>query len=220
MCARFCLAAPAEVIGSLFGLPEPPDLPPRYNIAPLTPVAGVLQPPNAPRQLRLFRWGLVPPWAKDPSSGPINARAETAAEKPTFRTAMRRRRCLVPATGFFEWREEGGRKQPYLFRRKDGQPFGIAGLWEAYEGADGAFESVALLTTSSNELVSPYHGRMPVLVPTAEFDRWLDPGLQRPEALADLLAPVPWPDMEVVAVDRRVGNPRFDSPEAIRPIGA
>lgn len=219
MCARFCLAAPAEVVSSVFGLPEPPNLSPRHNIAPSTPIAGVVQPPGSPRQLRLFRWGLVPPWAKDPQAGLINARAETAAEKPAFRAALRRRRCLVPATGFFEWREETGGKQPYLFRRKDAQPFGIAGIWEIFEGAEGAFESVALLTTSSNELVSPYHDRMPVIVPPSEFDRWLDPSLGRPEAIADLLAPVEWPDMEVVPVDRRVGNPRFDSPEAIRPLG-
>ncbi|MCA1947593.1 MAG: SOS response-associated peptidase [Armatimonadetes bacterium] len=218
MCARSCLVAPAEVVASLFGLSEPPELAPRYNIAPSTPVAAVTEPQPGERRLGLYRWGLVPPWARDPTSGPINARAETAAEKPTFRTALRRRRCLVPATGFFEWREEGGRKQPYLFHRADGLPFGIAGVWETYEGADGAFDSLALLTTASNDLVAPYHDRMPVLIPYDQFDRWLDPELQKPERLTDLLAPGPWPDMVVHPVDRRVGNPRFDVPEAIRPL--
>ena len=218
MCARFTLRSDSYGLASLFGLSEAPDLEPRYNIAPTQDVAAVIETEDHRRRLEMFRWGLIPSWAKDESIGQrmINARSETVAEKPSFRAALKRRRCLIAADGFFEWREEGGRKQPYLFERKDGKPFGMAGLWEVWHRPeDGEVRSCTILTTDANATVRPYHDRMPVILDPADFETWLDPELDRSEALTSLLKPAPEDLLEAHAVDRRMGNPRFDEPEAV-----
>jgi putative SOS response-associated peptidase YedK len=160
MCGRFLLFSEASSLASHFDLTGFPELAPRYNIAPTQPVLAV-RAGSTGREAALLRWGLVAPWAKDTKQAPINARSETAADKPTFRHALRKRRCLVPADGFYEWAALGGRKQPYCFRSWDGKPFAFAGLRERWEGPTGPVESCAILTTEANELVRPVHDRMP-----------------------------------------------------------
>ena len=191
MCGRFTLTASPDQLAALFELPQEPVVVPRYNIAPTQPVAVVrLQPQTAAREWALTYWGLVPSWSKDPSMGArmINARAETVTEKPAFRAAFKRRRCLVPTSGFFEWQKQGKGKQPYYITTPDGSPFAIAGLWEYWEGADGsALESCTLLTTSANGLMQPLHDRMPVIVQPADYAQWLGSGRdETPKALDQL----------------------------------
>ncbi len=219
MCGRFTLTATPEALAALFDLPDAPALPPRYNIAPTQPVAVVRTAPHdGRRELALVRWGLIPSWAKDPSIGSrlINARAETVAEKPSFRSAFKRRRCLVPASGFYEWRAEGGRKQPYYIYAADGAPLAIAGLWEHWEGPEGdVVESCTLLTTEANDLVRPIHDRMPVFLPPAAFADWLDPDIDQPGPLLALLAPYPAAAMAAHAVSPLVNAVRNDGPACV-----
>jgi len=163
----------------------------------------------------------VPPWADDPAIGNrlINARAETAAAKPSFRAALRRRRCLVPADGFYEWKREAGGKQPYLIRFEDGRPFALGGLWETWRNPSGeGIESFTILTTEPNEVVAPLHDRMPVIVPPEAFALWLDPAVGDPTAIAPLLAPPPADGMVARPASRLVNDPGNDVPECILPI--
>ncbi|MGE5189033.1 MAG: SOS response-associated peptidase [Gemmatimonadota bacterium] len=221
MCGRFALFSPEEILAALFGVEGAGFPPPSYNIAPSRAVAAVRAVPEAParRELALLRWGLVPSWAKDPAIGNrmINARAETAPGKPSFRSAFRRRRCLVPADGFYEWRKTGGRKQPYYVRMADGKPFAIAGLWERWEGADGDIESCVLLTTGPNDLLAPIHDRMPVILSPAGYGPWLDPEGHDPAALLPLLRPFPPDGMVAFPVRTLVNNPAADDPRCIEP---
>jgi len=168
-----------------------------------------------------LRWGLIPSWASDPAIGNrmINARAETAPDKPAFRAAFRRRRCLVAADGFYEWQRSGRGKQPYFFRTRDDRLFAFAGLWESWEGADHlAIESCTILTTEAGEPVLPIHDRMPVILAPGDYDRWLDPAVQRPDALRPLLRPYPPEAMMGSAVGPHVNNPIHDDPRCIEPI--
>jgi putative SOS response-associated peptidase YedK len=214
MCGRFARTFPAAAFAQLLGLDEAPELPPRYNVAPTQPVAAARLGPQGGRELALLRWGLVPAWSADPRKGFVNARAETAAAKPTFRAAFRRRRCLVPADAFFEWQAEGGRKQPYLFRRRDGAPFAFAGLWERWQGGGGeALETCCILTTTANEVVAPVHDRMPVILLPEDFGPWLEGGS------ASLLSPYPAVLMVGYQVGPLVNSPRNDGPECLRPLG-
>ncbi len=220
MCGRFTLASPSEVVAEVFGLGEVPVLAPRYNIAPGQQVAVVRAGADGSRALGSLRWGLVPSWAKDPAIGNrlINARAETAADKPAFRAGLRGRRCLVVADGFYEWASGGTRKQPYLIAYADGRPFGLAGLWESWQGGGGeTLESCTILTTAPNEVVAPLHDRMPVIVPAAAHGLWLDPRERRPEAVAGLLVPAPPEAMVARAVGLRVNNPANEGPGCIEP---
>jgi putative SOS response-associated peptidase YedK len=220
MCGRFSLRASGADLAEQFGLAEAPDLPPRYNIAPTQPVAVVRAGPGGVA-LALLRWGLIPRWAKGPEIGSrlINARAEAVAEKPAFREAFRRRRCLVPADGFFEWQARGGRKQPYHFRLRDGRPFAFAGLWESWRGEDGeALESCAILTTEANGVVGPVHGRMPVILGPADYGRWLDPRAQEPGQLRPLLRPYPAEEMAACPVGPWVNDPRHEGPRCLEPL--
>lgn len=223
MCGRFTLRAPAAVVAEHFALWETPELEPRFNVAPSQPVPVVrlrAEGPAARRELVQLSWGLVPYWAADPAVGRrlINARAETAAEKPAFRAAMRRRRCLVAADGFYEWRRTGPRKQPYFIRFRDDRPFGFAGLWESWEGPDHAtVESCTLLTTEPNALLRPIHNRMPVILPPEAYAAWLDPAVEDPRVLAPLLVPCAPEAMEACAVGTWVNSPEHDDPECIRP---
>jgi putative SOS response-associated peptidase YedK len=222
MCGRFTLFDSADSLAKAFGLKDLPSLSPRYNIAPSQPVTAVRIPPSGgAREVVLLRWGLIPSWAKDPSLGDrmINARAETAAGKPAFRSAMRRRRCLVPASGFYEWKRTNGRKQPYCIRRGDGKLFAFAGLWESWEDPGGAaVESCALLTTSGNELLVSIHDRMPVIVSPTDYDLWLSPEVRDPIVLADLFRPYPSEEMTAFPVGTAVNNPKIDSPDLINPL--
>lgn len=200
---------------------DAPDVPPRYNIAPTQPVLAVrVSAQTRQREFTLFRWGLIPSWAKDPkmSTRMINARAETAAEKPAFRAAFRRRRCLIPATGFYEWQKRKEGKQPYFITMQDGRPFAMAGLWEYWLAADGSeIDSCAILTTQPNELVRPLHNRMPAIIHKADFDAWLDPSAPL-ELLRHLLRPFPANHMRAYPVSRLVNNPANDAPQCIEPI--
>ncbi|HXH61766.1 MAG TPA: SOS response-associated peptidase [Fimbriimonadaceae bacterium] len=215
MCARFAFFK-RERFQLVFGL-DPDGIEPQYNIAPTDVVAAVTDRGQG-RQLEFFQWGLVPSWAKDPSIGQklINARAETLAEKPSFKAAFKRRRCLLPADGFYEWKGEKGHKQPYFIHLRSKQTFALAGLWEEWETIDGALATCTIVTTDANEMVSDLHTRMPVLIPPDDFDAWLDPKADGPVAL---LAPYPSDEMEMHPVAKAVSNPRFKSPEAVEPVG-
>ena len=223
MCGRFTLRAPASVVAEHFALFDMPPFSSQFNIAPSQPVAVVrLDPQQTPprRELAWLRWGLIPSWAKDPAVGNqmINARAETAAEKPAYRTAFRRRRCLVAADGFYEWQRTDKRKQPYFIHMRDDRPFAFASLWEAWEGPDHSFiESCTLLTTEPNELVQPIHNRMPVIVAKEDYERWLDPAVQKPEQLALSLGPYPSEEMTAELVSTYVNSPAHDDPKCIEP---
>jgi putative SOS response-associated peptidase YedK len=221
MCGRFTLGATATDLTAPFNLATVPAWTPRYNIAPTQEVLVVLQPsPQARREARLHRWGLVPSWAKDPSIGTrlINARAETVATKPVFRHAFRDRRCLVLTDGFYEWHKEGASKQPYHIRLRDGRPFAFAGLWEHWEGEEATIDSCTLLTTTPNEVMRPLHDRMPVILPAAEYDQWLECRGQDTEHLHTILRPYPGDDLIAYPVSTRVNNPAHDSSECLIPL--
>lgn len=178
MCGRYTLTSSPEAIRALFGYAEQPNFPSRYNIAPTQPIA-VVRLMDGNRQFALVRWGLLPSWVKDPKAFSliINARGESVAAKPAFRAAMKRRRCLIPADGFYEWKAGAPRKQPYYIHAKSGAPLAFAGLWETWTGPNGEeLDTAAIVTTSANEILAPIHDRMPVIVPPDEFDRWLGKG--------------------------------------------
>ena len=224
MCGRFTLRAPASLVADQFALLDVAPFEPRYNIAPTQPVAVVRRAgveASTPRELVWLRWGLVPSWARDPTIGNplINARAETAAEKPAFRAAMRRRRCLVVADGFYEWQRTGSRKQPYFIRMRDDRPFAFAGLWESWEGADhSALETCAILTTDPNDLMRPIHDRMPVILSANDYGRWLDPAIEKPDQVAALLRPYASDGMIAYPVSPHVNSPAHDDPQCIEPV--
>lgn len=217
MCGRFSLTTPGPSLRDAFSLSDlPGDLPARYNVAPSQAILAIRQ--EGDRRIAESRvWGLVPRWAKDAKLGPINARAETAAEKPMFRGALRQRRCLVPADGFFEWRKVGGKKIPYYFQVEGGAPFAIAALWEGWEGQGKRLETVTLLTTEPNSLVGAIHDRMPVVIAPGDYDRWLDSALTDPAAIADLFAAFPADRMAARPVGTRVNSPAADDPSCLEP---
>lgn len=219
VCGRYVLTVTGRVLARLFDLDEVPEVEARYNIAPTQPVL-VVRAGAGGRKLDTLRWGLIPSWAKDPAIGNrmINARAETVAEKASFRSAFRHRRCLVPADGFYEWRREDNRKQPYLVRFADGRAFAIAGLWETWRQPDGTpLESCVLITTEPNPVVAPLHDRMPVIVPPELYSQWLEPADQDQGRLHALLAPHPPEEMEAYPVSRHVNNPANDDPRCLQP---
>jgi putative SOS response-associated peptidase YedK len=222
MCGRFALVTPGPEIARLFNLDTIPTFEARYNIAPTQVVVGVRATTDERRELAALLWGLVPHWAKDASIGSrmINARSETVAEKPAFRTPFRRRRCLIPADGYYEWAKTAAKqKQPYFIRFRDGEPFAFAGLWDAWEqGADAYIESCTLLTTEANALTRRIHDRMPVILRPQDFNLWLDPTVQRPERLVHLFAPYPSEEMEAFPVSLRVNNPSNDDPTCVEPL--
>lgn len=218
MCGRFTLAARPEELLEGFLDYKPPEEPPtpRYNIAP-TQQALVI-PNDGSDQMQRMRWGLVPFWAKDVSIGSrmINARSETIQEKPAFRHAFKKKRCLVPADGFYEWRTEGKAKQPFHITVKDGKPFAMAGLWEAWGPKDEEpLRTFTILTTSANDLVRSLHDRMPVILPHEAWKRWLDPATE-PEALRDLLVSYPAEAMSLRPVSTTVNSVKNDSPACLQ----
>jgi putative SOS response-associated peptidase YedK len=185
---------------------------PRFNVAPTQDIP-VVRESEAGRELTWMRWGFIPPWAKDAKEGPLllNARAETAAQKPAFRAAFKTTRCIIPADGFYEWKKSTGKKQPYLIHRVDGKPFGFAGLWSKWRD----IESCTILTTDANELVRDMHDRMPVILSPKDYSAWLDTDR---ENLLEMLRPFPASEMAAVAVNPVVNNARNEGPECVEPI--
>jgi putative SOS response-associated peptidase YedK len=224
MCGRFTLTADTNAIrDAVPGVNIHEGLQARYNIAPTQPVAVVANDGN--NRLDYFVWGLIPSWAKDPSIGSrlINARAETLAEKPSFRTAFRRRRCLVLADGFYEWKQakNGRGKTPMYIRLESGKPFAFAGLWENWNSADGSqILSCTIITTQPNSLMEEIHNRMPVILPKEAYSTWLEPGEKKPESLADLLVPYPAEKMIAYPVSTLVNSPQNDIAQCITPLNA
>ena len=236
MCGRYSITSPPEAIQRVFQVPELPNLPARYNVAPtqdvpVVRVGGDSEGPEADggRHLVQLRWGLVPFWADDPTIGAkmINARAESAAEKPAFRAAFRRRRCLVVADGFYEWKAppqdgsaaKGQRKQPYRIEFTDRRPFGFAGLWERWTNPQdqSVLETCTILTTEANEYLRDIHPRMPVMLSPEAFDRWLDPKADL-ETAQSLLTPYPDDALIAYPISTRVNAVRNDDPSILEPL--
>jgi putative SOS response-associated peptidase YedK len=217
VCGRHTLRTPVETLAEEFGITGPlPEVPTRFNVAPTQEVAAVLE-EDEQRKLEMLRWGLIPSWADDPAIGNrmINARSETAAQKPSFRSAFRKRRCLVLADGFYEWQKTASGKQPYYIRMGDGSPFAFAGLWESWGKYGEEVRSCTILTTEANGLVGEIHHRMPVILPAEEYDLWLDPDMGEAEPLLDLLRPYPDDLMEAYPVSRFVNSPSNDSEQCV-----
>ena len=218
MCGRFAFYSPTEATAALFGVTGSLDIVPRYNIAPTQDIAAIRDAGEDGRQLVVLRWGLVPFWAKDPAIGNrmINARAETVAEKPAFRAAYRRRRCLVLADGFYEWHREGSVKIPYFISLASEEPFSFAGLWEHWRNrdTDESLETATLVTTQSNDFLAPLHHRMPVILDKERAERWL-------AGDDDLIATATGdcPRLRAWPVNRRVNNARNEGAELIEPAG-
>lgn len=218
MCGRFAFYSPSEATAALFGVEASTPVEPRYNIAPTQFIASIRHDDDAQSELVMLRWGLVPFWAKDPSIGNrmINARAETVAEKPSFRNAYRKRRCLILADGFYEWRKEGDKKTPYLISMADGAPFAFAGLWEHWQSkeTEEVIQSATIITTAANNYLSQIHHRMPVVVQPDNAARWLGGDM---ELIAEVSANSPkfraWP------VSREVNNARNENDGLIEPAG-
>ena len=213
MCGRFALHARPEVIALQFGLAQPPQLAPRYNVAPGSAVLAVRAARDGAPQAAHPRWGLVPHWARDPAIGArvINARAETVATRPSFRDAYRSRRCLIPASGFYEWQGARGRRQPYYIHPARGELFAFAALWE--RGQD--LQTFAIVTTGANATMSAIHERMPVILEPADYARWLD--CRAPAAVDDLLRPCDPAAIALRRVGREVNDARNESPQLIEP---
>ena len=219
MCGRYMLTTPVDALRQMFLFSERPNLAPRYNIAPTQDVPIVRRTRDGgARELVMVRWGLVPYWADDPKIGNrlINARSESVARTAAFREAYQRRRCLVPADGFFEWQKIGKTRQPLLVRRKDQAPFAFAGLWERWpQPGGGVLRSCTIITGPANELVAPVHDRMPVILAPENFERWLDPGRDHGR---ELLKSYPAAELEAFPVSQRVNSPNNDDSECIAPL--
>lgn len=226
MCGRFALISDTEALIDAFGVaPEtltamPPSIP-RYNVAPTQPIVAIrFNPKSKKRELTFFKWGLVPSWAKDIKMGArmINARGETVAEKPSFRAAFKRRRCIIPADGFYEWQKLGSRKQPMYIHPVNDAPFALAGLWEMWRSPDGdELQTCTIITTTPNELMAPIHNRMPVILEPEDFDMWLHPG-DRPELGLHLIRPFSSEKMAAYPVSTFVNKPMNDAPQCITPL--
>lgn len=218
MCGRYVLKTPGPELARIFGLDEYPDLAPRYNIPPGTDIPVIRHSPEGKRVMHLLRWGLVPHWAKDPAIGAKlnNARAESVLEKPSFGDAFRRRRCLIPADGFYEWKSEGKLKLPYFISLRSGQPLAMGGVWESWRAPDGSVvRSCAVLTTGPNAVMEPIHDRMPVIVAPEQWQAWLT---EPAEAVMSLLAPPSPEPMQAWPVSRRVSRTVEDAPDLIEPL--
>lgn len=221
MCGRFAFYSPREAITELFDVEFPLALEPRFNISPTQYVVALRQQQNEAREFMieptLLRWGLIPSWAKDPRIGNrmINARAETVDTKPSFRAAFKRRRCIVLADGFFEWRRTDDGKTPYFISMKNRRPFAIAGLWERWSGGDAAIESCTIITTVANRMMNKLHDRMPVVLSTENSRLWIDAANSSREALLSLLVPADDNSLQYWEVSRSVNNSRNEGPELI-----
>jgi len=211
MCGRYRLSRRKQLVEEYFDcVSDEPDWNPRYNIAPTQPVPVIRQNPKEPiRELSLVRWGLIPSWAKDASVAAkmINARSETASTKPAFRDALKFRRCLIPADGFYEWAKTAKAKQPCCFEVNDGELFAFAGLWDGWKDPSGKWiKTCSILTTTPNAVTSAVHDRMPVIVDPDSYDLWLDPGMAKVEAVSDLLKPYDARQMRCYPVSTRINS--------------
>lgn len=219
MCGRYKLTSSAEEFRELFGLAEIHRVAPRYNIAPTQPIEIVrLRPETSIREMQPVVWGLIPPWCTDVSTASkmINARAETLHQKPSYKNPLKRRRCLVPADGFYEWKKVKGGKQPYLIQRADGKPFAFAGLWEVWHGPNGEeIESCTIVTTEAIKSIRELHDRMPVIMPPELYDKWLDRSCENCDELVKLLMSAPPQELKVTPVSKAVNDVRNDSPECV-----
>jgi putative SOS response-associated peptidase YedK len=222
MCGRFAFYSPHEAVTRLFGVADAPEVEPRYNIAPTQFVAAVRE-TGGPREVAMLYWGLVPSWAKEKSIGArmINARSETLAEKPSFRNAYKRRRCLVLADGYYEWQRSGAIKQPYFISFAAGEPFGMAGLWERWRdpGSGEPLESCCIVTTSPAPAVAHVHDRMPVIIPPDAYAEWLDPDNAATDRLARLLVPCEARGLQARPVSRRVNDARNQGADLLEWLG-
>ncbi len=220
MCGRFTQTISSSDIAKAFNLAHVPHLAPRYNIAPTQRVGTVLRSaPESEREFRWLRWGLIPHWAKERSIGNklINAKAETVAQKPSFRRGFCHSRCLIIASGFYEWQQQENHKQPFYIQHIDSLPFALAGLWSIWQSPE--VETIAtctIITTEANEIMQPIHKRMPVILEPNDYDLWLDPTVQKPELLQPLLHPYNSDKLKAYTVTTLVNNPRNDSPECIK----
>ena len=218
MCGRYVIKTPPDLMRPAFGYAEQPNFPARYNVAPTQPIP-VVRIDNGRRSFALVRWGLVPAWVKDPRgfSLLINARAESVLDKPAFRNAMRRRRCLVPADGFYEWKQDGARKRPFFAAART--PVAFAGLWEPWIGPNGEeVETACIVTTTANRTLRALHDRMPVVLAPQAFDLWLDCARVDAETAAALLVPAPEDTFAAHAISTAVNRTANDSPALIEPL--
>jgi putative SOS response-associated peptidase YedK len=210
MCGRYAQRTDPKRLAKEFKVAEVINAAPRYNIAPTQEVLAVRESSDG-REMTLYKWGLVPSWAKDASIGAklINARSETVTEKPSFREAFKRRRCIIPADGFYEWQRLEGRKQPFFFRMRDERPFGFAGLWERWEDEGGkVINSCAILTTEANEVLRPVHDRMPVILHPDDYGLWLGAEARELGLVKEMLRPYPAEEMVGYPVGSGVNSPR------------
>lgn len=234
MCGRFARFSPAHIFRMLFQLDEFFDLPAQYNIAPgqdVYAVRGIIIRDNPQRtassvpyvrEVTPMKWGLIPFWSKDPSIGVkmINSRSETINEKPAFRDPFKKRRCLIPTDGFYEWqKQKDGGKQPYFIHMNDKKPFAFGGIWDTWKNPEGNnIETFSILTTKPNELLKPIHDRMPVIIEPKQFDNWLNPEIQEPAELIPLLEPFKATKMEAYPISTYINSPKNNSEQCIRPI--
>jgi putative SOS response-associated peptidase YedK len=216
MCGRYALAASSPDLAKWFHIDETINFAPRVNIAPTDMVPAIRQRPDGRREIVGLHWGLIPYWSHDPKSGAraINARTESVAEKPAFRDPFRKRRCLIPASGFYEWKKVGRAKLPYLIHPRDGSLMALAGLWDRWESPAGdRIESCTILTQDANALVRPLHDRMPVVIASTDYDRWLDQRLEDPGALKSLLVGAPDDLLTLTAADPAINSVRYQPEE-------
>jgi putative SOS response-associated peptidase YedK len=223
MCGRFTLTQSPEAIAQAFQLKTVPVPQPRYNIAPTQPILAIRPAADTgERELTYLHWGLIPSWSKDPSIGSrlINARAETLTEKPSFRTAFKRRRCLIVADGFYEWQRLERGKQPFYFCLENHQPFAFAGLWEHWDSAEGEIQSGTLITTEADNTMRPVHDRMPVIVSPEDYDLWLAPQIQTVDRLQQILYRELPAEMIYYPVRSQVNSPENDQPACVQPLAS
>lgn len=216
MCSRYALTSPYEAVRAYFGYRNAAVFPPRYNIAPSQPVAIVRNDLKGEREMALVRWGLIPSWVKDPRTFKmlINARSESVTDKPSFRAALRHKRCLVPCDAFYEWTGPARARRPHLIRPRAGGHMGLAAIYENWLGADGSeIETMAILTTASNSAMAAIHDRMPVIIPPEHFAAWLDCSAGTTDQVIDLLGAPPEDFLDIVEVSRRLNDPRNEGPE-------
>jgi putative SOS response-associated peptidase YedK len=222
MCGRYRLTRKKEILAEHFGIEPDDHWQPRYNVAPAQDVAVIRQHPDEPKRIgSTMRWGLIPFWSKDPKLGykMINARCEGIAEKPAFREALKKRRCLIPADGFYEWQKSGDKKRPFCFTLSDDGLFAFAGLWERWKDPEGKIvETCSIITTTPNALCQDVHDRMPVILHPEDYDLWLDPGFHKTEDLCALLKPYEAEQMKRYEVSPRVNAVKFDDPECAAPL--
>jgi putative SOS response-associated peptidase YedK len=222
MCGRYAITSAPEAIRALFQYDERPNFPPRHNVAPTQPIP-IVRLVDGKRQFALVRWGLIPSWVKDPKTFSllINARGESVLDKPAFRNAMKRRRCLIPADGFYEWKQVGERKRPYFVRPGDGGPWAFAGLYETWTGPNGEeMDTAAIVTTTANRTLSTIHERMPAIVPPAAFDLWLDCAHVDATTAAAVIAPARDGTVEAYEVSTAVNRVANDDARLTAPVVA